>query len=129
MRSALAAVVAAATVGAAAVGAGCVIVTGSTDGYRVQDSGGGDGGGNVSLQCVSAVNCGDGGEVCCLVVNSSGTGAITVCQAAPCSGAFPVQMCQSTPECGETGLCTKQTCSLGSTVTINACGVINGCTP
>jgi hypothetical protein len=131
MRSVLAGLVAAVTVAAGTIGAGCVLITGSTDGYQSAPTG--DGGGDgapISLQCVSAVDCGDGGEVCCLVVNSSLSSATTACQAAPCSGAFPVQLCQSTPECDKTGFCTKQTCNLGSlTVTINACGTINGCTP
>ncbi len=129
MRSALAAVVAAVTVVAGTVGAGCVIVTGSTDGYRLQGTG--DGGGDsgaVSLECVSAADCGDGGDVCCLVINSSFTLATTACQAS-CSGdTYPVQMCKSTPECGKTGICITQTCNFGSlTVTLPACGMIKGC--
>jgi len=132
MRSAFAALVAAVTVAAGVVGAGCVIVTGSTDGYRAQGSGGGDGGGDgaaVSLACVSAADCGDGGDVCCLVINSTFTLATTACQAS-CSGTYPVQLCKSTQECGKSGICTTQTCNFGSlTVTIPACGSVMGCTP
>jgi len=131
MRSAFAALVAGVTVAAGTVGAGCVIVTGSTDGYSVQGTGG-DGGrdtGAVSLECVSAADCGDGGNVCCLVINSSFTSATTACQAS-CSGdTYPVQMCKSTTECGKTGICITQSCSFGSlTVSIPACGMIKGCT-
>jgi hypothetical protein len=134
MRSALAAVVAAATVAAAAVGVGCVIITGSTDGYRLQGSGGGDGGAEggamASIQCVSSADCGDGGEVCCVVVNSSLTLTGITCQAAPCTGALPAQLCKTSAECGKTGLCTLQSCSFGSTtVTIQACGTVETCTP
>jgi len=132
MRSAFAALVAAVTIAAGTVGAGCVIITGSTDGYSVQGTGG-DGGrdsGAVSLECVSAADCGDGGNVCCLVINSALTQATTACQAS-CSGGTgtpAVQLCKSTSECGKTGICITQTCTLGSlTVTIPACGNIPGC--
>ncbi|HTQ42948.1 MAG TPA: hypothetical protein VMI75_09365 [Polyangiaceae bacterium] len=131
MRSALAALVAAATVAAGAVGIGCVIVTGSTDGYRAKgsgDGGGGDGA-SVSLACVSSADCGDAGDVCCVVVSSSLTSMNTACQAAPCTGILPAQLCKTTAECGKTGLCTTQSCTLGSsTVTIQACGTVSACT-
>ena len=131
MRSAFAALVAAVTVAAGVVGAGCVIVTGSTDGYRAQGSGGGDGGGDgaaVSLACVSAADCGDGGNVCCVVVNASNSSTNTVCQAAPCTGLLPAQLCKTSAECGKTGLCTTQSCNFGASVTIQACGLVSGCT-
>jgi hypothetical protein len=132
MRSALAAVVAAVTVAAGTVGAGCVIITGSTDGYTPSD-GGGDGGGDgakVSLACVSSADCGDGGNVCCVVVNSSFTSTNTACQAAPCSGVVSAQLCKTSAECGKAGLCTTQSCNFGSaSVTIQACGTVSLCTP
>jgi hypothetical protein len=127
MRSALAAVVAAATVAAAAVGAGCVVIMGSTDGYRTQDAGGD--GASASLACVSSADCGDAGNVCCVVVNSSNKSTNTVCQAAPCTGAPPAQLCKTSAECGKTGLCTTQSCNFGASVTIQACGSVLGCTP
>jgi len=136
MRSVIAGLVAAVTVAAGTVGAGCVIVTGSTDGYRQYGSGGGDGGGDgasVSLACVSSADCGDGGNVCCVVVSSSFTSINTVCQAAPCTGIFPAQLCKTSAECDKTtGLCTTQSCTLSSSpVTIQACGIVSGglCTP
>jgi hypothetical protein len=133
MRGALAGIVAAAAVAAGTVCAGCVIITGSTDGYHGPDAGGdgaADGGPAVSLACVSAADCGDGGNVCCLVVNSSLTGATTACQSAPCAGTIPVQLCTSTAECGKTGLCTKQACNFSATsVTIEACGTVPTCSP
>lgn len=133
MRAAIAALVAAVTVAAAAAGAGCVIITGSTDGYHGPDAGG-DGAGSdgpaVSLACVSSADCGDGGSVCCVVVSSSLTSANTACQAAPCSGILPAQLCKTTAECGKAGLCTTQACNFGTTnVTIQACGSVAGCTP
>jgi hypothetical protein len=131
MRSALAGVLAAVTVAAGAAGAGCVIITGSTDGYQPADAGrdGGDGAA-VSLACVSSADCGDGGNVCCVVVSSSLMSTNTVCQAAPCTGIIPAQLCKTSAECGNAGLCTTQSCSLGSaSVTIEACGTVNGCTP
>jgi hypothetical protein len=132
MRSAFAALVAAVTVAAGAVGIGCVIVTGSTEGYRAQGSGGGEGGADgasVSLACVSSADCGDGGNVCCVVVSSSLTSTNTACQAAPCTGILPAQLCKTSAECGKTGLCTTQSCNFGSaSVTIQACGNVSGCT-
>lgn len=135
MRSALAALVAAVTVAAGALGAGCVIITGSTDGYSAKGTGGGDAGGDgggaaVSLACVSSADCGDGGNVCCVVVSSSLTSTNTACQAAPCTGILPAQLCKTSAECGNTGLCTTQSCNFGSaSVTIQACGTVSGCTP
>lgn len=130
MRSALAALIAAVTVAAGTVGAGCVIVTGSTDGYSVSNRDGGGDGGSISLACVSAADCGDGGDVCCVVVGSSFTSANTACQAAPCSGTLSAQLCKTPAECGKTGLCTTQSCNFGSgTVVIQACGAVMGCTP
>jgi hypothetical protein len=132
MRAVLAAVIAAVMVAVAVVGAGCVIITGSTDGYHAPDAGGdgaGDGPG-VSLACVSAADCGDGGNVCCVVVNSSLTSANTACQAAPCTGILPAQLCKTSAECGKTGLCTTQSCNLRSaSVTIQACGTVALCMP
>lgn len=127
MRGALAAGIAAAMVAAGA--AGCILFTGSTDGYHPADAGGdgglGDGAGN-SFQCASAADCGDGGAVCCVVVSSSSVTANTVCQMAPCSVA---QLCKTTAECGKAGLCTNQSCTFGTaTVTIGACGVVMNCT-
>lgn len=133
MRAALAAIVAAVTVAAGTAGAGCVLVTGSTDGYHGPDAGG-DGAGDgpaLSLACVSAADCGDGGNVCCVVVSSSLGSANTACQAAPCTGILPAQLCKTSAECGKAGLCTTQVCNYGSaSVTIQACGTVNSaCTP
>lgn len=133
MRAAFAGIVAAVAVAAGTVGAGCVIITGSTDGYHGSDAGGdggGDGGPAVSLACVSSADCGDGGNVCCVVVNASLSGANTACQAAPCSGVIAAQLCKTSAECGKTGLCTTQACNFGAaSVTIQACGTVSGCTP
>lgn len=133
MRAALAAVVAAVAVAAGTVGAGCVIITGSTDGYHAPDAGGDGAGGDgpaVSFECVSSADCGDGGKVCCMVVNSSLTSVNTTCQAAPCStGVLPAQWCKTSTEC-EASLCTPQACAFGAaSVQIQACGGVMGCTP
>jgi hypothetical protein len=125
MRAVLAAMLAALTVAGGVAAGGCVIFTGSTDGYGPHDAGGdggaaGDSAG--SFACVSAADCGDGGAVCCIVENSSFTSANFVCQAAPCSLA---QQCLTTAECGKAGPCTRQVCTFGAaTVSIWACGVI-----
>jgi hypothetical protein len=132
MRGVLAAVFAALTVAGGVVAGGCVIFTGSTDGYTPRDAGGdgaGDGGIASSLECVSAADCGDGGDVCCLVINATTMSAETACQAAPCTGILPAQLCKTSAECGKTGLCQSQTCNLGAvSVTIPACGLVKPCT-
>jgi hypothetical protein len=117
---------------AGVVAAGCVIFTGSTDGYRPVDAGGegGEGGPGLSLACVSSADCGDGGQVCCVVLSGSLTTANTTCQAGPCGGILPAQLCKTSTECGKAGLCTTQSCNFGTgSVTIEACGTVNGCTP
>lgn len=133
MRGVLAGIVATLTVAAGSVGAGCVIVTGSGDGYGGRDAGGEGGGSDgpgVSLACVSSADCGDGGNVCCVVVNASLTSANTACQAGPCTGILPAQLCKTSSECGKAGLCTTQSCPFGAaSVIIAACGTVNGCTP
>ncbi len=114
MRAALATTVLA----VAATAGGCVILTGSTDGYSLVDAG----------ACTSAADCGDGGKVCCLVVMTSG--ASNTCQAGPCGGAVPVQLCSSGTECGDAGACLTQLCSIGGHTypSQKACGTIPGCT-
>lgn len=129
MRSVLAG--AALVLAAGTVGAGCVIFTGSGDGYSGRDAGGdgGSDGPGVSLACVSSADCGDGGNVCCVVVNASLTSANTACQAGPCTGILPAQLCKTSSECGKAGLCTTQSCPFGAaSVVVAACGTVNGCT-
>jgi hypothetical protein len=118
---------------AASIAAGCILVTGGTDGYYARDAGrssvcsdGGEGG-CPALACVSAVDCGDGGAVCCLVTNTS-VGIGTACQES-CGGAFPVQLCRTNAECGDAGPCGTQSCSVGgSSFVLEVCGMLAGCT-
>ncbi len=105
---------------------GCMIFTGSTDGYS-----GGDSGSSSGASCTSAANCGDGGEVCCLVVSPSATSASGTC-AATCSipSSYP-QLCATNAECGDAGTCNKLSCSAnlsGTTVPVSlqACGIRHG---
>jgi hypothetical protein len=122
--------------------AGCVIVTGSTDGYQLTaasstfDAGAeaGEAGSGLTLGCVSAADCSGGGDgaasVCCLSLTST-TSAATECGPSPCGGTFSVQLCKLTSECAsDSGTCTSQSCSFGTaSVTIQACGTVFGCTP
>ncbi len=125
------------TISAIAIGlaaAGCVVVTGSTDGYErepatVTTRDAGTGSGNLDLRCLSATDCASdaGGQVCCVALAS--TSASAACQVGPCGGSLPVQLCAADSECsGST--CVLQTCTLaGSKVTVRACGTIPTCTP
>ena len=52
----------------------------------------------------------------------------------PCSGMPPfppVQLCKDSTECGDAGACAAATCpvGVGSSVTLEVCGVPLGCTP
>jgi hypothetical protein len=115
-----AAVVLAATM---AVGAGCVLVTGSTDGYSLVDSGGAAG-----SSCTSAASCADAG-VCCLVLTAASTSLGGTCVPS-CSVALP-QLCATDAECGEMGPCSTQTCTVdgggGIPFSLRVCGVVPGC--
>lgn len=113
---------------------GCVLVTGSTDGYeplptppRAADGGGG----SLVLGCLSTSDCTDadaGARVCCVVLASASAGA-SVCQPGPCGGTVPVQLCRDDGECNGAG-CREQRCTLGgSAVTVRACGAVPSCTP
>ncbi len=105
---------------------GCMLFTGGTDGYSGTSSG------SAGSSCTSASSCGDGGEVCCLVLSPSATSTSGTCQPT-CSipSAYP-QLCATSAECGDAGPCTKQSCSAsvnGTSVPISlqACGVVPGC--
>lgn len=108
--------------------AGCILVTGGTGGYT--QAGGSDSGG---MSCTSAADCGDGGQVCCLVVSASATAASGTCEPT-CSipSSYP-QLCATSAECGDAGSCNKQSCTVnvsGSSVPVSlkACGMVQGCT-
>jgi hypothetical protein len=114
---------------AALFGAGCMLVTGSTDGY-------------VERTC----GC-QAGQVCCLTISLDdggvgdggvgdgglGAGAVashTSCQDQACSQAdFQIQMCSSSAECGNGGTCFTESCSYqGANVTLQACSLVPTCT-
>lgn len=120
---------------ALAVVTGCVIVTGSTDGYDLADAGAAQtsadaAAGALDLQCLSTSSCaGDGavGALCCVTITGTSS-ARSACQPGPCGGTLPVQLCASDAECTGT-TCVTQTCSLaGASVTVRACGALPTCT-
>jgi hypothetical protein len=122
---------------ASSAAAGCILVTGSTDGYRGVDAAASPvcpDGSCPSTQCASAAQCGDSGAfVCCLSVNLAMATTTTSCERAPCGAMaplHPIQLCAGNAECGDAGACTPQTCTAGATPfpPINACGVVAGCT-
>jgi hypothetical protein len=106
--------------------ASCFIVTGGTDGYTPRDAGGvGDlDASGLTLDCLSATDCIDGGpQICCFALTSKNSGA-TTCQTGACSGTVAVQLCAADAECGDAA-CLQQQCSaVGSTFTVRACGPV-----
>ncbi len=87
---------------------GCMLVTGSTDGYSELDAG-----------------CGcEAGNVCCLAAD----GAAPSCQAS-CSQP-ELQLCGSSEECGDGGTCVPQTCTVaGNSYPVSTCATLPGCQP
>ncbi|HLK39758.1 MAG TPA: hypothetical protein VKU41_23540, partial [Polyangiaceae bacterium] len=76
------------------VGGGCVLITGSTDGYSLRD-GGSDA---APGECSSAASCSDGG-VCCLAAILA-TGSPSGKCLPSCALALP-QLCAMDGECGD----------------------------
>ncbi|MGO9835966.1 MAG: hypothetical protein ACLP1X_17320 [Polyangiaceae bacterium] len=112
----------------------CLVVTGSTDGYTLSNTGS-DGGaceggascGNPALECLSAADCTSdaGPQVCCFAPTTAGS----ACGPAPCAGSPAVQLCKGNTECGSES-CVLQSCAFGgTTVTIQACGNVLVCSP
>lgn len=86
--------------------AGCMLVTGSTDGYAEVDAGCG---------CATA-------EVCCIDVDAETTKCSAACDDPS------TQLCGSSEECGDAGACVPQTCSVfGQKLPISTCGTLVGC--
>jgi hypothetical protein len=113
--------------GAVVVGsavAGCMLVTGSTDGYNEADAGDSS---TLIPGCTSAASCeGDGvtgPQVCCLSLSA----ASASCASSSCV-LGDIQLCETAAECGASGPCNAQSCPFdGVTLTFNACGTIAGC--
>jgi hypothetical protein len=111
-------------------GAGCVLITGGTDGYTQAG-----GAAAAGASCTSAANCGDGGNVCCLIVTAQTMSTAGTC-ASTCAITVPTaypQLCKTSAECGDAGPCNLLTCTVdaggtGYPVTLQACGMIPGCT-
>jgi hypothetical protein len=102
------------TVGLAGIGclvAGCVLFTGSTNGYTQIDAGEDAGG-----ACASSADCADpDASLCCFGLSSAGFAS--VCQNS-CQGEL-VQLCKANAECGGAS-CITQEC-LG--ITFQGCGI------
>jgi len=113
------------------VAAGCILVTGTTNGYVLEDAGTPSieagaciaEAGCVNLQCSSSLECG-GGEVCCLALAGSLAGS--TCQKQCQVGS--VQLCKGGAECGDAVSCVSQQCVvLGLGVNLSICGLAAGC--
>jgi hypothetical protein len=114
---------------------GCVLVTGSTDGYVLADTGtaaatcGGDATcPALSLGCSSTADClADGGVEACCLVPTSASGVIAACSAQPCPP-LGAQLCATTAECAGSLECVPQQCMFGAAaIAIRACGNVLTC--
>jgi hypothetical protein len=95
---------------------GCVIFTGSTDGYSATEAG-------VSASCHSPKDC--NGQACCFELGDGGVPS-AVCQAT-CTPYL--QSCALASDCGDGGVCWAQSCTYeGITVQVTTCGPIPICT-
>jgi hypothetical protein len=83
----------------------------------------------IAAACDEKADC-TGANVCCLLAQSlTATGVSMSCQAQCSGGLFSIQLCKTDGECGATGPCIAQTCSLaGTALVLQACGNIPTCT-
>ena len=120
--SGVARLLALAMVAASVAAAGCMIVTGSTDGYSAAPTPG-------PAACTSAAQC-DGGHVCCLSATSSMSSmAVTGSCQSTCTTSLP-QLCTTSTECADGGPCSMLSCTVDGSpvmVSIQACGTVQGC--
>jgi hypothetical protein len=102
--------VAASMAGAVLLG-GCMLFTGSTDGYSVP----------TPFACQVPTDC-QGGQVCCLSLVGGVPGS--QCQSS-CSQSFE-QVCTISMDCGDGGTCLTQSCSIdgGTPIPVSTCGAI-----
>jgi hypothetical protein len=119
--------------------AGCMLFTGSGDGYSEADGGDSaapvvdgacfaDSGLCIEVLCTSTPECQatSAAQVCCIGLQSATTIG-TACQTGSCSlGTY--QSCATSAECGEGLSCIEQDCNFQSNgLTFHACGVVPGC--
>jgi hypothetical protein len=101
---------------------GCVLLTGSTDGYELVDAGA-EGG-----VCRSAADCSSdaaGHQACCVSV--SGVSIVgPTCGPSPCASPG-AQLCATDTECTGTS-CILQSCMFSAAAPIQACGLVPTCT-
>jgi hypothetical protein len=109
--------------------AGCMLVTGSTDGYEESDAGADTGPSTTVIPgCRSAASCesagGDAGpQVCCVSL----TALSASCEPSTCA-VGDIQLCSTSAECGPAGACNMQSCSAGGVpLAFLACGTVMGC--
>jgi hypothetical protein len=100
-----------ASIGGAALLAGCLLFTGSTDGYTT----------STPFACRLPTDCPQG-QVCCYGLVDQMPGS--QCQAS-CSQPYE-QACASAQDCGDGGVCLIQSCSIdgGLTTQVATCGAI-----
>lgn len=105
------------------LGAGCMLVTGGTDGYT--QAGGSR---SAGASCMSAADCGDGGDVCCLIVTAQTMSTAGTCASTCAIPTTYPQLCKMSAECGDAG-CNSCTVDAGGVpVMLQVCGTVEGCT-
>jgi hypothetical protein len=111
-----------AALGGAAVGvmAGCIVVTGTSNGYSGSDAS------TPGQSCTSSAEC--AGQMCCYELAGS---SLTAACAASCTPSF--ESCTQASDCGDGGSCIVQSCHVEAggfpvTVSVTTCGVVSVCT-
>lgn len=106
----------------ASLALGCVLITGSTDGYNPPPQPTSDGGCTRNADCT-------GGGACCIQFEGT-TPVGEACQPNACASEA-IHLCVHDSDCGDAGSCLTQSCNVGAlNVTFHTCAGIDvpGCT-
>ncbi len=104
---------------AAVMALGCMLITGSTDGYSEPDAA------IPGFACALPGDC--AGKLCCLQLTDGGVPTGSSCET---SCADPRgQVCGVTADCADAGSCWTQTCAFdgGFSVQVKTCGALPVC--
>jgi hypothetical protein len=100
--------------------AGCIVLTGSSNGYSAPE------GGTPGQSCSSSADC--AGQMCCYELS---TGSATAACAARCAPSL--ESCTRAADCGDGGSCIVQLCQVDAgglpvSVSVTTCGAVSICT-
>jgi hypothetical protein len=100
--------------------AGCVVFTGSSDGYSASEAS------TPGQSCGSSAEC--EGQMCCYDLSAAST--VAAC-AASCAPSF--ESCTQASDCGDGGTCLVQVCHVDAggfpvSLSVTTCGALSICT-